>query len=100
MHYSIKPHQSLNGGHGAPPSSGSCVEEGEGGQGREWQRDRGGVDEGRMHKGCHGIRPSQSSEASVQRSAGALKLKPLPEHNSCHGLQEVAVSSQAGYWPL
>lgn len=36
-----------------------------------------GLDKKRMHGECHKIRPSDSSEASVQRSAGALKLKPL-----------------------
>lgn len=47
---------------------------------------------------CHGIRPSDSSAASIQRGAGALKLKL--EHNSWRCPQEVDVSSQAGYWPL
>lgn len=46
------------------------------------------------------IRPSDSSVASVQRGAGALKLKPPLEHNSWHGPLEVDVSSQAGYWSL
>lgn len=59
-----------------------------------------GLDKRWMHRKCHKIRPSDSSEASVQRSAGALKLKPLPEHNSWRGLQEVDISSQTGYWPL
>lgn len=59
-----------------------------------------GLDKRRMHRECHKIRPSDSSEAGVQRSAVALKLKPLPEHNSWRGLQEVDISSQTGYWPL
>lgn len=42
------------------------------------------------HGECHEICPSQSSGASVRRFAGALKLKPLPEHNSWRGPQEVA----------
>lgn len=56
--------------------------------------------EGWIKGECHGIGPSNSSEALVQRGAGALKLKPLLEHNSWCGPQEVDVSSQAGYWPL
>lgn len=59
-----------------------------------------GLDKRRMHGECQEIRPSDSSEPSVQRSAGALKLKPLPEHNSWRGLLEVDNSSQTGYWPL
>lgn len=61
---------------------------------------KGVVDKKRMHGGCHEIQPSESSEASVQRSAGALKLMPLPQHNSWRGPREVVASSQAGYWPL
>lgn len=59
-----------------------------------------GLDKRKKHGECHWIRASDSSEASVQRRAGALKLKPLPENNSWRGPQEVDVYSQAGYWPL
>lgn len=59
-----------------------------------------GLDKMRMHGECHEIQPSRPSEASDHRSAGELKLKPAPEHNSWRGPQEVDVSSQAGYWPL
>lgn len=77
----------------------TCGRGGREGKGREGS---GGGDRGtdKRRRECHGIRPSDSSEASVQRSAGALKLKPPPEHNSWRGPQEADVSSRAGYWPL
>lgn len=54
-----------------------------------------------QHGECHEICPSQSSGASVRRIAGALKLKPLQEHNSWRGPQEVAcLFPKAGYRPL
>lgn len=35
-----------------------------------------------------------------RKGAGALKLKPLPEHNSWRGPRELDIYSQAGYWLL
>lgn len=60
----------------------------------------GELDKRRMHGECHKIQPSDSSETTAQRSAGVLKSKPLPEHNSWRGLLEVDNSSQTGYWSL
>lgn len=45
-------------------------------------RGEGGRDQRRLLRECQEIHPSNPSEAGAQESAGALKLKPAPEHDS------------------
>lgn len=49
----------------------------DGGERDEWEKRRECVRER-----CHRTGPGKLSKSSIQRSAGTLKQKPCPEHNS------------------